>query len=131
MMSKIKILHNTTSQVFIYLSIYLLNQIRLIVKGGTTWDDLALVETTPRIIHKFGLFLTDSKNPFLSEFVSNFEFYGYLVLIPTFLFSNNSFVISSFSYIFEDLLSINIINNKDFEYILKQLFEQVFYGAFL
>lgn len=122
MMSKIKILHNTTSQVFIYLSIYLLNQIRLIVKGGTTWDDLALVETTPRIIHKFGLFFTDSKNPFLSEFVSNFEFYGYLVLIPTFLFSNNSFVISSFSYIFEDLLSINIINNKDFEYILRHVF---------
>ena len=122
MIDKVKILNNPNTQVFIYLSIYLLNQIRLILKGGTTWDDLALVETTPRIIHKFELFFTDSNNPFLSEFVSNFEFYGYLVLIPTYLFSNNSFVVSSLSYVFNNLLSINLINTKDLEYILRHIF---------
>ena len=122
MIDKVKTLNNANTQVFIYLSIYLLNQIRLILKGGTTWDDLALVETTPRIIHKFELFFTDSNNPFLSEFVSNFEFYGYLVLIPTYLFSNNSFVVSSLSYVFKNLLSINLINTKDLEYILRHIF---------
>ena len=84
MSNKKIILSNKSVQLILYLSIYLLNQIRLILKGGTTWDDLALVVTTPKIINKFWLFFEDSSNPFLSEFSSNFEFYGYLVLVPAF-----------------------------------------------
>ena len=62
----------------IYLFFFFINQVRLILQGGTTWDDLKLLEITPRIIEKFFLFFSDSSNPFLSEFISNFEFYGFI-----------------------------------------------------
>ena len=110
----------------IYLFLYLIFQINHIVKAGTTWDDLKLVETTPRIIHKFNLFFIDPTNGFLSEFISNFEFYGYLVLIPTYLFSKSEIVRNLFFYIFTDLFSINILNNQDFEYILRHIFLSIY-----
>ena len=69
---------NYSRYVIVYLFFYFINQVRLILKGGTTWDDLKLLETTPRIIEKFFLYFNDSSNPFLSEFSSNFEFYGFL-----------------------------------------------------
>ena len=70
MINKIKnISYGYEKFLFIYLSIYLIFQIIFITKGGTTWDDLKLLETTPQIIHKFNLFFIDSSNPYLSEFV--------------------------------------------------------------
>jgi len=110
----------------IYLFLYFITQVNFIIKGGTTWDDLKLVETTPRIIHKFTLFFSDPSNGFLSEFVSNFEFYGYLILIPAYLFSNNEFVKDFFSYIFSDLFSIDLINNQQLEYILRHIFLNIY-----
>ncbi len=109
-----------------YLFLYLIFQINHIVEAGTSWDDLKLVETTPRIIHKFNLFFIDPTNGFLSEFVSNFEFYGYLVLIPTYLFSKSEIVRNLFSYVLTDLFSINILNNQDFEYILRHIFLSIY-----
>ena len=124
---------STTDRIFrnknylvLYLFIYLFFQISLIVKAGTTWDDLKLIETTPRIIHKFNLFFTDPTNGFLSEFVSNFEFYGYLVLVPAYLFSKNDIVINLFSFIFKNIFNINIINNQDLEYILRHIFLSIY-----
>ena len=127
MSNKKIILSNKSVQLILYLSIYLLNQIRLILKGGTTWDDLALVVTTPKIINKFWLFFEDSSNPFLSEFSSNFEFYGYLVLVPAFLFSNNDLIINAFKFIFQNFSSVNIINDEDFEYILRHIFHNIYF----
>ena len=75
-----------------YILLFTLYQISLVVKGGTTWDDEQLVNTSSRIINKFILFIDDPSNPFISEFVSNYEFYGYFVLIPIFLLSKNQFL---------------------------------------
>ena len=81
-----------------YILLFTLYQISLVVKGGTTWDDEQLINTSSRIINKFILFTDDPSNPFISEFVSNYEFYGYFVLIPIFLLSKNQFL--------SDLLSL-------------------------
>ena len=80
-----------------YILLFTLYQISLVVKGGTTWDDEQLVNTSSRIINKFILFIDDPSNPFISEFVSNYEFYGYFVLIPIFLLSRNQFLSDLFS----------------------------------
>ena len=50
---------NYSRYVIIYLFFFFINQVRLILKGGTTWDDLKLLETTPRIIEKFFLYFND------------------------------------------------------------------------
>lgn len=110
----------------VYLFLFFVNQIRYIIKGGTTWDDLELINTSQRIIEKFFLFFEDKSNPFLSEFSSNFEYYGYLVLIPAFIFSNLELVNSIFNFIFNDLLSNKILNEVEIEYYLRHIFLNIY-----
>ena len=112
--------------VAIYLAFFLFYQISLILKGGTTWDDLSLLETTPRIIEKYRLFFADRSNPFLSEFSSNFEFYGFLVLLPTYLFSNNLVILKIFNFIFNNIMSLGIRNEEEVEYILRHIFLNIY-----
>lgn len=107
---------------FVYLLSFFLYQTNLIKQGGTTWDDLMLLKTSPRIIEKFQLYFLDSSNPFLSEFSSNFEFYGYLVLIPAYLFSKNNYILSVFS----DFFQIYSINSLDLEYMLRHIFLNIY-----
>ena len=110
----------------IYLFFFFINQVRLILQGGTTWDDLKLLETTPRIIEKFFLFFADSSNPFLSEFSSNYEFYGFLVLLPAYLFSNSPFSLKVFDFIFNDLLSYGFYRVEEIEYYLRHIFLNIY-----
>ena len=117
---------NYSRYVIIYLFFFFINQVRLILKGGTTWDDLKLLETTPRIIEKFFLYFNDSSNPFLSEFSSNFEFYGFLVLIPAYLFSNSVFILKVFNFIFNDLLSYRVYGVEEIEYYLRHIFLNIY-----
>tara|TARA_Y100000741_G_scaffold364467_1_gene355575 strand:+ start:14365 stop:16032 length:1668 start_codon:yes stop_codon:yes gene_type:complete len=112
--------------VSIYLAMFLAYQVSLILKGGTTWDDLLLLETTPRIIEKYRLFFADRSNPFLSEFSSNFEFYGFLILLPTYLFSNNLVVLKIFHFLFNDFMSLGIRNEEEIEYILRHIFLNIY-----
>lgn len=113
---------------FVYLLGFLFYQMNLIQQAGTTWDDIMLLKTTPRIIEKFKLY-SDISNPFLSEFVSNFEFYGFLVLIPAYIFSNNPTVIEFFS----SVLNLKSINSLDFEFMLRHIFLNIYiiFGLYL
>ena len=95
-----------------YLVFFLFYQMNLIKQAGTTWDDLMLLKTSPRIIEKFQLY-SDLSNPFLSEFISNFEFYGFFVLIPAYIFSNNPTVIEFFS----SVLNLKSINTPEYAFI--------------
>lgn len=117
---------NYSHYTIFYLLCFFIYQVRLILKGGTTWDDLKLVETTPRIIEKFFLFFRDSSNPFLSEFISNFEFYGFLVLVPAYLFSNSAYIIRTFDFIFNDLLSYGFYRIEEIEYYLRYIFLNIY-----
>ena len=68
--------------------IFLYHQYNSVIFGGTVFDDLAHISTSERIIDKSILFFQDPNNPFLSEFNAyNYEFYGYIVAIPVFIFS--------------------------------------------
>lgn len=124
-----KMISNKTNHfryLILYLLLFFINQVRLILRGGTTWDDLKLLETTPRIIEKFFLFFIDSTNPFLSEFSSNFEFYGFLVLVPAYLFSNSVVTLKVFDFIFNDLFSYNLYRADEIEYYLRHIFLNIY-----
>ena len=104
-----------------YILLFTLYQISLVVKGGTTWDDEQLINTSSRIINKFILFTDDPSNPFISEFVSNYEFYGYFVLIPIFLLSKNQFLSDLFVYITNNIFGLTIKNEVEIEYYLRYI----------
>ena len=104
-----------------YILLFTLYQISLVVKGGTTWDDEQLINTSSRIINKFILFTDDPSNPFISEFVSNYEFYGYFVLIPIFLLSKNQFLSDLFVYITNNIFGLPIKNEVEIEYYLRYI----------
>ena len=94
---KIKKLQIEDAFVLFLMILYLYHQYFFIIFGGTVFDDLDHINTSKRIIDKSILFFQDSNNPFLSEFnASNYEFYGYIVAIPVFLFSNNQYIMSIF-----------------------------------
>ena len=104
-----------------YILLYTFYQFSLIIKGGTTWDDEQLINTTERIVTKYKIFVNDPASPFLSEFVSNYEFYGYLVLIPIYLFSRNENLINLFIYILNNFFKLDINNISEIEYYLRYI----------
>jgi len=100
--------------------IFLYHQYNSVIYGGTVFDDSAHISTSKRIIDKGILFFQDPSNPFLSEFNSyNYEFYGYIVAIPVFIFSNNQLVLNFFSNLLQNNPNVNINNIEEFNYIVR------------
>ena len=100
--------------------IFLYHQYNSVIFGGTVFDDLAHISTSERIIDKSILFFQDPNNPFLSEFNAyNYEFYGYIVAIPVFIFSNNQYVLNFFSNLLQNNQNVNINNIEEFNYIVR------------
>jgi hypothetical protein len=117
---KIKKLQIEDAFVLFLMILYLYHQYFFIIFGGTVFDDLDHINTSKRIIDKSILFFQDSNNPFLSEFnASNYEFYGYIVAIPVFLFSNNQYIMSIFLNLLVDNPNVDINNIEEFGYIVR------------
>lgn len=117
---KIKKLQIEDAFVLFLMVLYLYHQYFSIIFGGTVFDDLDHINTSKRIIDKSILFFQDSNNPFLSEFnASNYEFYGYIVAIPVFLFSNNQYIMSIFLNLLVDNPNVDINNIEEFGYIVR------------
>lgn len=99
--------------------LFLYHQYISILIGGTIWDDPAHVTTSKRIIQKAILFFNEPNNPFLSEFESNYEFYGYVIAIPVFIVSNNDLVMSIFQNILQNNPNVNLNNFEEFNNIVR------------
>lgn len=117
---KIKKLQIEDAFALFLMILYLYHQYFFIIFGGTVFDDLYHINTSKRIIDKSILFFQDSNNPFLSEFNAfNYEFYGYIVAIPVFLFSNNQYIMSIFLNLLVDNPNVDINNIEEFGYIVR------------
>ena len=102
------------------MALFFYHQYYAIIFGGTIFDDPGHISTAKRIIDKSILFFQDPNNPFLSEFNAfNYEFYGYIVAIPVFIFSNNKYVLTIFENLLQNNPNVNINNIEEFSYIVR------------
>ena len=102
------------------MALFFYHQYYAIIFGGTIFDDPGHISTAKRIIDKSILFFQDPNNPFLSEFNAfNYEFYGYIVAIPVFIFSNNKYVLTIFENLLQNNPNVNISNLEEFSYIVR------------
>ena len=102
------------------MALFFYHQYYAIIFGGTIFDDSGHISTAKRIIDKSILFFQDPNNPFLSEFNAfNYEFYGYIVAIPVFIFSNNEYVLTIFENLLQNNPNVNISNLEEFSYIVR------------
>ena len=104
------------------MALFFYHQYYAIIFGGTIFDDSGHISTAKRIIDKSILFFQDPNNPFLSEFNAfNYEFYGYIVAIPVFIFSNNEYVLTIFENLLQNNPNVNISNLEEFSYIVRYI----------
>lgn len=110
---------------------FIYHQYNSIIIGGTIWDDPYHITTSKIIIDKAKLFFVDPRNPFLSEFAFNYEFYGYVVAIPIFLVSNNDLVVTIFKSILQDNANVNLNNLAEVNYIIRFNVLSIYVGVCL